>query len=394
MSTNTNKKRINRKIAALLLAFLFLVSASLTGCSQSKAPVEGAAKSNDLTPEQGYIIVTDYYGNKVKVKQNPAYIGSLFAVATHIFAIYGDVDKIVTIPDGNTRDYLFCQIYPQISKARIVKGNNVLNIEEVVKQPRPEVLIANPEVTTDEATVKKLTNLGIPVVTIAYDNIEQQKKTMEMLGTIADREKEAADYNKYYQSVVELVNSRIKDIPDSEKKTVYHAINELLRTDAVNTLSADILDKCGVKNIAFQGPQGAKTTQLSIDKHYIALEELLEANPEYILINGGDVLDYINKSTQLHNLKAYKEKHIYLMPLGVSRWGHPTSIESPLAMLWIAKTIYPDLFADIDICTETKDFYKNYFHYELSDAQVTKILEGREYKDIKGSSNLAGGTGK
>lgn len=369
---------MKKKLIFVLFAAFLLIVLFPGGCSRPASTVA----DSDLTPEEGYIIVTDYLGKEVKIKQNPDYIGSVFAVSSHVLAMFGDVEKIVAISEGNTRDFLFCEIYPQILNARIVKGNNTLNIEEIAKKPRPEVLIFNPEVTLDEKMTTQLEKLGIPIVTIAYDNMEQQQQTIELLGRIVGRDKEAAAYNEYYRHVIELVSSRTADIPQEERKTVYHAINELLRTDRANSLSEDWLNLVGVKNVAFAG---AREEEFGIAKNYMSLEELLRQNPEYIIINGGDVLDYINASPQLHNLRAYREGHIYLLPLGVSRWGHPYSIETPLAILWTAKTVYPELFADVDLEKETRDFYLNFFDYELSDAQLAKILSGRGYKEIKGS---------
>lgn len=369
---------MNRKFIYVLVAAILLTVPFSGGCSRPASTVAAP----DLTPEEGYIIVTDYLGKEVKVKQSPDYIGSVFAVSSHVLAMFGDVEKIVAISEGNTRDFLFCEIYPQILNARVVKGNNILNIEEIAKKPRPEVLIFNPEITLDERMTTQLEKLGIPIVTIAYDTMEQQQQTLELLGRIVGRDKEAAAYNEYYRHVIDLVSSRTANIPQEERKSVYHAINELLRTDRANSLSEDWLNLVGVNNVAFSGVQ---EEVFGIEKNYISLEELLQQNPEYIIINGGDVLDYINASTQLHNLRAYREDHIYLLPLGVSRWGHPYSIETPLAILWTAKTIYPELFPDVDIEKETRDFYRNFFDYELSDAQLAKILSGRGYKEIKGS---------
>ncbi|MGB4242397.1 MAG: ABC transporter substrate-binding protein [Dethiobacteria bacterium] len=367
---------MKKKMVYVLLAAILFMAPFWGGCSR---PESNATK--DLTPEEGYIIVTDYLGKKVKVKQNPDYIGSVFAVSSHVLAMFGDVEKIVAISEGNRRDFLFCEIYPQILEARVVKGNNMLNIEEIAKHPRPEVLIFNPEVTLDDKMMTQLEKLGIPIVTIAYDSMEQQQQTIELLGKIVGREEEAAEYKEYYRQVIELVTSRTKDIPQEERKTVYHAINELLRTDRPNSLSEDWLNAVGVNNVALQ--EGKKEV-FGIEKNYVSLEELLQWDPEYIIINGGDVLDYINANKQLHNLRAYREGKIYLLPLGVSRWGHPYSIETPLAILWTAKTIYPELFPDIDIEKETRDFYLKFFDYQLSDEQVAKILSGREYKQIKG----------
>ncbi len=43
-----------------------------------------------------------------------------------------------------------------------------------------------------------------------------------------------------------------------------------------------------------------------------------------------------------------KKNHCaYQAPIGISRWGHPGSLETPLAVLWTAKTVYPDKFGHI-----------------------------------------------
>ena len=65
------------------------------------------------------------------------------------------------------------------------------------------------------------------------------------------------------------------------------------------------------------------------------------------------------------------------MPIGISRWGHPGSIETPLAILWAAKQIYPEKFNDLDMAAETKTFYKDFFEYNLSDDLAVKILSGK-----------------
>ena len=75
------------------------------------------------------------------------------------------------------------------------------------------------------------------------------------------------------------------------------------------------------------------------------------------------------------------------MPIGISRWGHPGSLETPLALLWTAKTIYPDYFPDIDISAETRAFYKRFFNYDLSDEQVRQIVSGQGMRLDKNKTN-------
>ena len=356
---------------ALLLGLILLI----TGCSRQDEPV-------DVTPEEGYIIVTDYLGRQVKVKEDVNHVGSRLAVASHLVAMLGEADTIVTIPQGNIRDLLFCEIYPEILNARVAKRGNVISIEEIARKPRPEVFMVNPEVASDVGQMDLLEKLGTPIITLAYGDMNQQMEMVELIGRVIGREEKAKAYTAYYRRIIRRVAERTADIPESERKTVYHAINELLRTDQYGSLSADWINHVGVRNAAFMGRQEG---EVLLSKNYIPLEALLERNPDVIIINGGDVYDYIEKSTQLHNLKAYRDGNIHLLPLGISRWGHPYSIETPLAMLWTARTVYPERFEDVDMASETRMFYRTFFNYELLDAQLEKILSGRGYKEIKGS---------
>ena len=75
-------------------------------------------------------------------------------------------------------------------------------------------------------------------------------------------------------------------------------------------------------------------------------------------------------------LQAVKNKRVLALPNGISRWGHFSSLETPLAVMWTAQTLYPDKFTDIDMVAETKYFYKEFFRMDLTDETVQKILSG------------------
>ena len=102
-----------------------------------------------------------------------------------------------------------------------------------------------------------------------------------------------------------------------------------------------------------------------------------------ILVNEPDTYDYIKRMKAWENIDAVKNEHTFLLPTGVSRWGHATSLETPLAILWTLKTIYPEYSKAIDIEKITKDFYLDLFEYELSDEEVIKILRGYDMRKAK-----------
>jgi len=55
-------------------------------------------------------------------------------------------------------------------------------------------------------------------------------------------------------------------------------------------------------------------------------------------------------------IRAVQNKRVYAIPVGISRWGHPGGLETPLAILWTAKTAYPDLFENLDLEFEIRPF--------------------------------------
>lgn len=68
-------------------------------------------------------------------------------------------------------------------------------------------------------------------------------------------------------------------------------------------------------------------------------------------------------------VKAVQNKAVYKMPRGIYRTYTP-SADSPLALLWVAKTVYPEVFADIDFTGEVKKYYKTLFNIDLADGDV------------------------
>ena len=61
------------------------------------------------------------------------------------------------------------------------------------------------------------------------------------------------------------------------------------------------------------------------------------------------------------------------MPLGMYR-SYTPGADTPITLLWFAKTTYPEYFEDIDIVQETKAYYKEVFDVDLSDEQAESIF--------------------
>ena len=61
------------------------------------------------------------------------------------------------------------------------------------------------------------------------------------------------------------------------------------------------------------------------------------------------------------------------MPLGMYR-SYTCGVDTPVTLLWLAKTAYPALFDDVDITEETINYYKEVFGITLTKEQADKIF--------------------
>ena len=62
--------------------------------------------------------------------------------------------------------------------------------------------------------------------------------------------------------------------------------------------------------------------------------------------------------------------------------GHPTSTETPLALMWLANLLYPDLY-DIDLTQELEDYYRDFYDYEIDEDIAEAMIEGDEMRAAK-----------
>ena len=107
-------------------------------------------------------------------------------------------------------------------------------------------------------------------------------------------------------------------------------------------------------------------------------EEIININPDVIIIGRAKspkAIEEVYANKVYAGTNAVKTKKVFVNPAGVFSWDR-YGAEGALQILWAAKTLHPDLFKDLDIVAQTKKFYKDFLHYDLTDKEVGYILNG------------------
>ncbi|HHX73933.1 MAG TPA: ABC transporter substrate-binding protein [Firmicutes bacterium] len=341
----------------------------LAGCAQQ--PPQAA--NNEPAPE--IKTVTDCEGRRVELPAQIEKIACLYAFTGHAVTLLGRGADIVAVNQGLPRDKMLLAVNPAIARAVVASGSDRINIEELLTVT-PDVVFLAGDIA--DAERDKLRKSDIPYLIADFHSMQAQIDTVKMIGAAIGREEQAEKYAAYYQDVITRVTEVMKIIPETERVRLYHSINEATRSYLADSLPGEWTSLLA-DNVALR-----EELRLIDNKQYASLEQILLWDPDVIFANEDGVADYIMTDSRWSALQAVKTGKVYQMPVGVSRWGHPGSIETPLGILWAAKTLYPQAFADVDPAQEAIWFYREFFSYELTADEVAAILDGRGMRIRKG----------
>ena len=298
-------------------------------------------------------------------------IACMYAFTGHVVAMLGEAEKIVAVSNGLKRDVLLSEMFPSIGRAVVPKFQGAINIEELTGA-RPDVVFVQAQTGRNKALTDKLDAVGLLWVAVDFHTMAEQREVVALIGKVIGAEAKAEQYINYYLRCIGRVASVLNTIGSNARPRVYHSFVEPNRTSPIHSLPSDWLAAVGAINVAEQSPVG-----LSEENEYVGIEQILLWNPDVILANEPGVIESIRKDPKWAPIAAVKSNRLYQLPIGISRWGHPGSLETPLAVLWTAGVLYPEKFKKIDIAAEVKGFYRQFFNYELTEQVVNHILSGR-----------------
>ena len=365
---------------------LFILAALLAygegGFESDSKPVPASQQhaGNAVSPDTtGPFTVIDSFGREVEIPGEIERICCLYAFTVHVTTMLGRGDDIIGVVFGSKRDRLLNEINPYIKDAAVPSDDGIVNIEELVRI-KPDIVFLKSDTAMMDTEVAKVERFGLPYVVVEFSTIEEQMEAIEIIGKVIGRSEEAAAYNRYFQEQIDFVTSRVADIPADKRVRVYHSVNEAARTDAPDTLPAEWTALAGANNVSVGEP-----LRFYDNKYFASLEQIYLWDADVIICNEEGVDEYMLTNEKWANLRAVQAKKVYQIPVGISRWGHPGGMETPLAMIWTAKTLYPGRFLDVDIEQVMFDFYSEFFDHEISPEMSASILSGKGMRLPKGT---------
>ena len=361
-----------KKLLCTLLALSMLLGLAACG---GPAPAEGPsadpapAVSTPAQPEDGSASFTDSVGRTVEV---PAEITSVAVsgplAQMVLFALCPD--KLVGIADewdASAEQYLATEYYNLPLLGQLYGGKGELNLETLLGSGAQVVIdVGEPKDTIVEDLDALQEQTGIPFVHISAD-MQSYPQAYRMLGDLLGMKTEAEALATY----CEKIYSRTETIGSgAEKANVLYVTGDMgQNVIAKGSYHAEILDML-TNNLAQVDEPSSKGTG-----NEVSMEQILTWNPDVVIFAPESIYATVKDDAAWQSVTAIKNGAYYEVPFGPYNWmGFPPSVQRYLGMVWLSKLLYPDATADYDLFADVQEYYKLFYHCDITRAQYDALV--------------------
>lgn len=378
-----------KRIVSLLLAFVLVVSLCACGKEavaevQTEAPATTAAPETVAATESAEVTITDMIGREVTIIPGSyKRVVCIGAGALRMYSYIGDVTLLAGVEDiDNTTLSERPKMFDSVARPYVLAYGDTFNTlpscgvggpmaqaaeAEKILSCNPDIVISEFEDVEKEDALQE--QLGVPVITLkagskgVFDDAFYG--SMELLGKVFGEEEKAAALNSYVQEQAAEISARTADIAEEDKPSVYVCgLGNWGTTDhlmtAENYVSFQIAN---VKNVlSGTGTQGIQPIE---EEKFVSIG----GDMDMIIMDAAAVKNikplYQEDPTMFDTCKAWQNGEVYLE---MAYNAYYTNFEIALINTWfIAKTVYPEAFQDIDMTAKTNEVTQAFYGMDLAD---------------------------
>lgn len=270
------------------------------------------------------------------------------------------------------RDYIAASYRETPETGRLTGRGGEANLERVL-QIRPDLIIDFGSVrdTYVDLANRVQEQTGIPYILIdgRFENTPEALRLLgEALGVPQRGEALATDV----EATFARIDAILDDVPEEDRPRVYLARGpEGLDTGMKGSINTEIIERAGGRNVADDGGATRGLVQAS-------MEQVIVANPDTIVTWDPIFYDKVFEDPLWQGIDAVRDGRVYLSPTAPFGWiDRPPSLNRVMGLIWMAGLLYPDAWQG-DLREDARAFYKLYYHVDLSDQELERLLEWAE----------------
>lgn len=346
-----------KKWLAMLLAVVMVLS--LAACGTQSSP-----QTDDTTR-----VFTDSVGREVEV---PAQIDkvALSGPMAQIVLFALCPDKLVGVSNAwstEAEQYLDEKYFTMPEIGQLYGGKGELNPETLLQSGAQIVIdVGEPKGSIAEDLDALQEQTGIPFVHITATT-ETTGDAYRMLGDLLNMKDEAETLAAYCENIYDRTVSIAGSV---EKANVLYVTGDMgQNVIAAGSYHAEILDLL-TNNLAVVDEPSSKGTG-----NEVSMEQILTWDPDVVIFAPESIYDTVADDAAWQSVTAIKNGAYYEVPFVPYNWmGFPPSVQRYLGMMWLSKVLYPDATAEYDLFSDVQEYYKLFYHCDLTQAQFDALV--------------------
>ena len=338
-----------RILSLIIVVLLFLIS-----CNINK-------NSNYVLKENEFY---DASNNVLSIKENAEELtaASVYAVSVPFFSALKMTDRVKAV---NVKSKFWKDVDPNLDKADSV-GKGVVDLEKLASVA-PSCLVHR---SNDKTTVDQVKKLGIDVLCIKVENVEDIINTLDMMGMYFGKMDEANKVKRYIEGKFSKIDGIVNEIDDSEKKTAILMGGTYGRVAGKDMLQSFMINKAG----------GICLVEEEKDHNWvdIGIERIFTYNPDFLFLTSSTSLDYdkeeIISDKAWSEVNAVKNNNIFYIPSKLDSWDMP-SLSCVIGTMYMLHKMYPNHFTKEDLEKEIDEYYNLMFGKTFDESYLGYSLE-------------------
>ncbi len=366
---------MKKPCSRVALALAATASLALAAACATPNASQGTDSTTTAASAGSTRTVTDVTGATVDIPATVTRVAPLVGPGFEKIILLDGVGKVSITGNKMASSGWAKAVAPEFSKVPIVNNAQDPNVEDLISKDVQVVFFWDtyPEVTkkmVDSGMNVLVTQMGSAKVTSVENFVDFQKKEAKVFADALGDEHQAKfeKWAAYYDEKVALMRDRLATVnPATYPKVYYVRGPEALSTHGGDSYTRWLVDIAG-GNLVTKG----------VDKllYTSTMEDVVKYDPEYIFMGRMDDKNLVLKDPAWQNIAAVKAGKVYLSPKGVGPIDY--SSENILLALHTATVLHPDLFKDIDMKKEAKNYFKQFYGYDMTDQEADLYLAHKD----------------
>ena len=319
--------------------------------------------------------IKQFDGRLSEVPLVPERVAAVYGPSYEALVVLGAEDRIVVRADVQTENFPWAyEVFGRIGELPVLEDVHAAVPIEQLLTYKPDLVYSFPR-PNETAMLDKA---GLPWIEGA--TTRTLADVVELLyvyasGIGADARQRAQLYEQFFDERYASVQKRTASLSDAQRPKVYYAGTDILTTYGRDSDIIELIETAGGTAVTRELPGG---NRINTDA-----EKLAAYNPDWIFIDhcgmsgseGGtadEVAARAYANPRFASITAMQKKQVVLTPSGVFYWD--MGLQKILLLEYMAKTIHPELFEDLDMAKEVQEFYQTFYGYPLTYEQAKKIL--------------------